>query len=120
MEYVLLIYGDESAGADAQEQEAMFREYGRFTQELRESGAMVGGRPLEASATATTVRVRNGKRSVTDGPYAETKEQLGGFYIVEAAGLDEALEWAAKIPGARRGKIEVRPVLPIPEEAMQP
>ena len=121
MEYTLLIYSNELPDneTDPAERAQMFGEYGRFTQELQDSGAMVGGRPLEPSTTATTVQVRGGERLVTDGPYAETKEQLGGFYLVEAETLDDALDWAAKIPGARNGTIEVRPVMPIPQEAMQ-
>jgi hypothetical protein len=121
VQYMLLIYSNElPENEPSPEQRAqMFQEYGRFTQELQESGAMVDGRPLESSATATTVQVRDGERLVTDGPYAETKEQLGGFYIVETETLDDALDWAAKIPGARNGTIEVRPVMPVPQEAVR-
>ena len=112
MEYMLLIYGSE---ADAKkisgaEQGEIFQGYMTFTQELTKSGKNKGGAPLEQSTTATTVRVRNGKTVVTDGPFAETKEQLGGYYIVEAKDLDEAISIAAKIPGAKYGSIEVRPV----------
>ena len=82
-----------------------------FTQDLTKSGKNKGGTPLEQTTTATTVRVRNGKTVVTDGPFAETKEQLGGYYLVEAKDLDEAISIAAKIPGAKHGSIEVRPIM---------
>jgi hypothetical protein len=115
MQYTLLIYDDEQTLANMSEDErnALFAEYGTFTQELRDAGAMVAGEPLQSIQTATTVRVRDGDTLTTDGPFAETKEQLGGFYIVDVASLDEALEWAAKIPSARSGSIEVRPVAQI-------
>jgi hypothetical protein len=121
VQYTLLIYSNElpENETDPAERAQMFEEYGRFTQELEQSGALVLGRPLEPSTTATTVQVRAGERLVTDGPYAETKEQLGGFYIVETETLDDALDWAAKIPGARNGTIEVRPVLPVPQRAVR-
>jgi hypothetical protein len=112
MEYILLIYGSEAEATKmtpAQGQET-FQAYMKFTQELQASGKNKGGNPLERSTTATTVRVRNGKRLVTDGPFAETKEQLGGYYLVEAKDLDEAISIAAKIPGALTGSIEVRPI----------
>ncbi len=85
-----------------------------FTQDLSKTGKNKGGAPLEQTATATTVRVRNGKTIVTDGPFAETKEQLGGYYLVKAKDLDEAISIAARIPGAKFGSIEVRPVVRIP------
>lgn len=112
MQYMLLIYGDQAAMASASEddRQAMYAEYMKFTDDLRSSGAMVGGDELKPSATAKTVTVHNGERLVTDGPFAETKETLGGYYLIEADSEDKALEWAAKIPGARYGKIEVRPV----------
>jgi hypothetical protein len=113
---MLLIYGNEGAQLSEAEQGQLFQEYGAYTQGLRDSGAFVGGDPLQPTSDATTVRVRNGEQLVTDGPFAETKEQLGGYYIVEAASLDEAIEHAAKIPGARKGSIEVRPVMAIPAE----
>jgi Uncharacterized protein conserved in bacteria len=119
MQYVLLIYSDEKVFATFSEDErnAAYAEYGVFTNELRASGGFVDGNPLQGTATATTVQVRDGEQVVTDGPFAETKEQLGGYYIVETDSLDEALQWAAKIPGARYGSIEVRPVLPMTVEA---
>ncbi len=116
MRYALLIYGDE-AGAPAEgsaEGAEMMQAYGTFTQALQQSGAMQGGEPLLPASTATTVRVRGGKTLTTDGPFAETKEQLGGFYLVDCKDLDEAIAWAAKIPGAKDGSIEVRPIMEIP------
>jgi hypothetical protein len=111
MEYLLLIYG----GADGQkltsaELGQLHQEYMAFTQDLTKSGKNKGGNALEPPSTATTVRVRNGKTAVMDGPFAETKEQLGGYYLVDAKDLDEAISIAARIPGAKYGSIEVRPV----------
>jgi hypothetical protein len=112
MQYVLLIYGDQAAMASASEddRQAMYAEYMKFTDDLRTSGALVAGDELQPATTAKTVTVRNGDRLITDGPFAETKETLGGYYLINADSEDKALEWAAKIPGARYGKIEVRPV----------
>ncbi len=93
------------------QQEANMGAYYTFTNELNEAGANLGGEALQPTSTATTVRVRDGKTLTTDGPFAETKEQLGGFYMVKADNLDEAIAWAAKIPGAKNGSIEVRPVM---------
>jgi hypothetical protein len=109
MKYLLLIYGPQTS--DAAPDEAMNREYGQFTQEILESGEMLAGDALQAVDTATSVRVRDGKRSTTDGPFAETKEVLGGYYYVDVKDLDRAIELAGKIPGARHGTIEVRPIL---------
>jgi hypothetical protein len=102
VQYMLLIYGDQSSLDNRSEEERgkMYQAYGTFTQELRDSGAMIAGDALEPTQTLTT-----------DGPFAETKEQLGGYYLIEADSLDEAIEWAAKIPGARHGSVEVRPVM---------
>ena len=113
MQYMLLIYSNEEAWdrRSEEEQGQMMQAYGAFTQELRDSGAMVAGDALEPTETATTVRVQNDETLTTDGPFAETKEQLGGYYLIEAGSLDEAIEWAAKIPGARHGSVEVRPVM---------
>ena len=113
MKYMLLIYGDEAAMAKLNEAEraALFRDYGQFSEGIRRSGNFLAGAPLRPTPTATTVRLREGKRLVTDGPFAETREQLGGYYLVEAKDLDEAIAIAARIPGARTGSIEVRPVL---------
>lgn len=115
MHYVLLIYADPAEYAKmSQEQIASnFQEYNDFTNDLLQRKIYVGGAPLQPISTSTTVRVRNGKTVTTDGPFAETKEQLGGFYIVDVKDLDEATALAAKIPDARIGSIEVRPEMPI-------
>lgn len=117
--YLLLIYVDETLGQNrtAGDGEKMFSEYKAFTQDIVKSGHFKGGEPLESVKTATTVRVRDGKVLRTDGPFAETKEQLGGYYLVQAKDLDEATAIAARIPGAREGSIEVRPVMPMPMPA---
>ena len=116
MQYVLLIYTAEPTEDVPEDQIlAEFAAYDRFTTHIRERGAMKAGEALQPTATATTVRVVDGKTLTTDGPFAETKESLGGFYLVEAADLDQAIEYAAMIPGAAHGSIEVRPVLEIPD-----
>jgi hypothetical protein len=99
-----------------EEGDAFMGEYFAFTEGIRGSGHYVAGEALHPVATATTVRVRNGKLSTTDGPFAETKEQLGGFYLIEAADLNEAIQIAAKIPSAKIGSIEVRPVVDFSQE----
>ena len=116
MQYMLLIYDDEAQWESLSEEErgAIVQEYFALTSDLRERGAFVAGAPLQPTSTATTVRVRDAETVTTDGPFAETKEQLGGYYLIEADSIDEALEWAAKIPSARVGSIEVRPVMQIP------
>ena len=113
MKYLCLIYESEKMyeTMPKEEQDAVFGEYFAFTDGIRQSGQYVAGEALHPVHTATTVRVRNGRLSTTDGPFAETKEQLGGFYLVEARDLNEAIQVAAKIPGARYGSIEVRPVI---------
>jgi hypothetical protein len=118
MQYLLLIYGDQNGWESMSEEERgqVFQAYGSFTQELEQSGAMVAGNALQPTQTATTVRIRNDETLTTDGPFAETKEQLGGYYLVNVDSLDEALDWAAKIPGARHGSIEVRPVMVFEED----
>jgi hypothetical protein len=111
MQYALLIYSPEPTEDVPQEtMAAEMEEYNAFSQHLRDRNAMLGGEALDSTATATTVRVVDGKTITTDGPFAETKETLGGFYLVEASDLDEAIGYAAMIPGARHGCIEVRPV----------
>ena len=113
MKYLCLIY-DEETVIDAMpkgEADAFMGEYMAFTDDIRASGQYIVGEALQPVATATTVRIRNGKLSTTDGPFAETKEQLGGFYLIEARDLNEAIQVAAKIPSARIGSIEVRPVV---------
>jgi len=121
MQYALLIYNDESVmKSGGPERDAMFKAYGEFTQSIVASGHMKGGEALQPTATATTLRVRDGKTLTTDGPYAETKEQLGGFYLIDAKDLDEATKIAARIPGARHGSIEVRPVVELPPDYPRP
>jgi hypothetical protein len=113
MKYAFTIYGDESQrdSATPEQQQEVSQAYGALTQEMEQKGVLVAGDGLYPTATATTVRVRDGQRDVTDGPFAETKEQLGGFYVLDVKDLDEAIEWAAKIPGAQFGSIEIRPVM---------
>jgi len=108
MQYMFLIYDDESDSEHMTPE--IFGEYAKFSEDVRKSGAIRAGAALQSTATATTVRVRDGERLTTDGPFAETKEQLGGYYVLDCKDLDEALELAAKIPSARYGSIEVRPV----------
>ena len=117
MQYLLLINGDREhwQRLSADEQDAMMREFAKLTDDLREVGAYVRGNRLEPAAS--TVRVRDGETIVTDGPYTETKEQLGGYYLIDVDTIDEALECAAKIPVARYGSVEVRPVVPVAVEA---
>jgi hypothetical protein len=112
MRYMLLIYGDERAWASAtpEETQRTFDEYSEYTKWLAEKGWMQGGDPLQTSDQATTVRAANGETLTTDGPFAETKEQLGGYYIVECDDLDQAIEAAARCPGAKYGTMEVRPI----------
>jgi hypothetical protein len=113
MKFVALIYAEESHYADwtPAEAGANMAEHGAFGEAARAAGVFDGGEGLQGTAAATTVRVRDGERLLTDGPFAETKEYLGGFYSLECKDLDEALEWAARIPEAKFGSIEVRPVL---------
>jgi len=113
MQYMLLIYNDPKGWESMSEPDRgeIFGAYGTFTEELQASGKMVAGDALQATDTATSVRVREGETLTTDGPFAETKEVLGGYYLIDVESLDEALEWAAKIPGASYGTIEVRPVV---------
>jgi len=112
MKYLCLIYQDESTSQNVPKAEAekIYGEYLAFTEEIKQSGQYLGGNRLQPTSTATTVRVRNRKLSTTDGPFAETKEQLGGYYLLEARDLNEAIQIAAKIPSARFGSMEVRPV----------
>ena len=121
MQYIFLLYRDERWREALGEKEVaeVQREYIELHRELIERGVFVAGAPLRPTETATTVRVRNEEKVVTDGPFAETKEQLGGYYLIDVESLDEALEWAGRIPSARSGSVEVRPVEPInvPAEA---
>src|SRR5215475_14042952 len=115
MKYLLMIYQDEAArAAETETQRAQLTgEYMQFMKEIQTSGHLKGGEPLRPSTTATCVRVQDGKRMVTDGPYAETREQLGGYFLVEAKDLDEAIGIAERIPGARVGTVEIRPVIDV-------
>ena len=116
MKYLLLIYESEQAwaGVSEAEQGKIFQEYMDYTGGIKRSGNYIAGEALQPVSTATTVRVKNGKTLTTDGPFAETREQLGGFYMVEAKDLDEAIKLATGIPAARTGSIEVRPIMPTP------
>jgi hypothetical protein len=113
MKYMLLIYLDEQA-LDETERQKCYVESTQLAHELHSNGQFLATSPLYPTSTATTVRVRDGKRLVTDGPFAETREQLGGYYLVEARNLDEAIGIAGRIPGARVGTVEIRPVIEIP------
>ena len=113
MKYMLLIYLDEQALSEAERQEC-YAESTQLAQEIHSSGQYLAANPLHPTSMATSVRVRNGKRLVTDGPFAETREQLGGYFLIEANNLDEAIGIAARIPMARKGTVEVRPVIDIP------
>jgi hypothetical protein len=112
MQYLMLIYHSETGFEKTSEKDmnAIYQEYGQLREDLLAKGKFVGGNQLTATSTATSVRVRDGKRVVTDGPFAETKEQLGGYFLVNAEDLDEAIAIAARIPSARNGTIEVRPI----------
>lgn len=115
MKYLLLIYGQEAAMMSAPKEAVtqMMAAYGAYSEAMKKAGVLVGGERLRPSGDATTVRGSNGKTQVLNGPYAETKEQLGGYYIVDAPDLDAALSWAKRCPGAQHGSIEVRPVWPM-------
>jgi len=117
MRYMLLIYDDEQLWANMAEAErdGIMAEYMAYSDEAFGAGVAKAGDALQPTSSATTVRIRDGQTLTTDGPFAETKEQLGGYYLVEAADLDEAVRWAAKIPSAKVGSIEVRPVMECPE-----
>jgi len=110
MKYMLLIYADENAWTEP-ERQACYDESTRLCQDLADHGQFISASPLQPVSTATSVQVRGGKRLVTDGPFAETREQLGGYFMVTARDLDEAIEIAGRIPGARKGTVEVRPVV---------
>jgi len=113
MKYMLLIYLDEQALSETERQDC-YAESTQLAHDLKSNGQYVAANPLHPTAMATSVRVRNGKRLVTDGPFAETREQLGGYFLIDAKNLDEAIAIAAKIPMARKGTVEVRPVIEIP------
>ena len=113
MKYLCLIYDDEKNWEKLPREttDSMNGEYFAFTQDIQKSGHFIGGEALQPTQTATTVRIRNGKVSTTDGPFAETKEQLGGYYLVEARDLNDAIQVASRIPSARTGSVEVRPIM---------
>jgi hypothetical protein len=113
MKYLLLIYADEGAWTDS-EREQCYEESTNLAHQLKANGQFLATNPLKPVATATSVRVRNGKRMVTDGPFAETREQLGGYFLIDARDLDEAIAVAERIPGARKGTVEIRPVQELP------
>ncbi len=116
MQYLLLIYDPETTWQTMPEAErnALFGQYMQFTKDIKASGHLLGGNALQPTHTATTVRVREGKTATTDGPFAETREQLGGYYLIEAKDLDEATKIAARIPSSKFGSIEVRPIMAMP------
>ncbi|HRF49448.1 MAG TPA: YciI family protein [Anaerolineales bacterium] len=113
MQYIMLIYGNEQADAamSKAEQDAWMGEWFAYTEELRKAGISSAGDPLHPTSTATTVRSKDGKIVTTHGPFAETKEQLGGYYVLNCKDLDEAIAWASKCPGARTGSLELRPIV---------
>lgn len=113
MKYMLLIYLEEQALSEA-EREQCYEESAEFANQLHAGGQYLGAAPLHPVSTATSVRVRDGKRLVTDGPFAETREQLGGFFLIDAKDLDDAIDIAARIPAGRWGTVEIRPVVEIP------
>jgi hypothetical protein len=121
MKFMLLLWGEEGQWADMSEEEtaAEMARWEDYTNQLVGAGVMVSGEGLQPSATSKMLRIENGERVVTDGPFAETKEQLGGFYVIECGSFDEALEWAAKLPSAERGPTEVRPVIPYEEMGIE-
>ena len=112
MKFMLLIHGDEQAMMRANSTNTLSPDFTAYNEALIKAGVMIAGDRLSPTTTATSVRIRDGKTEMLDGPYAETREQFGGYYLIEAADKEEALEWAAKCPAARAGTIEVRPVWP--------
>jgi hypothetical protein len=113
MKYMLLLYADEQAWSEG-EREKCYEESSQVAHQLKSKGQYLAASPLQPVATATSVRVRDSKRLVTDGPFAETREQLGGFFMVNAKDLDEAIDIAGQLPGARKGTVEIRPVIEVP------
>jgi len=112
MQYLALIYGDQTVweSLSPEERQEVYAQYGAFSEEAQEAGVIVTGEELDSTSTATTVRVRGDETLVTDGPFAELKEALGGYFVLECGSMDDACAWAAKIPGATHGAIEVRPI----------
>ena len=113
MRYMLLIYGDEQALGET-EREECYVESTQLAHQIKSSGQYLAANPLHPTSMATSVRVRNGKRLVTDGPFAETREQLGGYFLIDAKNLDEAIDIAERIPAARLGTVEIRPIMEVP------
>jgi hypothetical protein len=113
MKYILLIYGDEKAWTQSQLEDC-YKESSQLVQQLKASGQCLDSAPLHSVTTATSVQVRDGKKFVTDGPFAETREQLGGYYLIDAEHLDAAIDIAERIPAARKGTIEIRPIVELP------
>jgi hypothetical protein len=113
MKFLATIYGDESGWATATEEELaqVMRAYEAFGRDAAEAGVLLGGDALHPTPAGKTIRIRDGEQIVTDGPFAETKEQLGGYYLLECRDLDEAVAWGARIPGAHQGSVEVRPIM---------
>lgn len=118
MRYLCLLYDNEAAGAELWEKEGdqIMAEYYAFTDEIQQSGQYLGGEALQPVASATTVRVRQGRLQTTDGPFAETKEQLGGYYLIEATDLNEAIRIASRIPACKTGCVEIRPIMELPPQ----
>ena len=116
MRYLALIYSEEAdpASVSAEQWQGVMDAYNTFTADARAAGVMLAGEALQPTSTATTVRVRDGRTLTTDGPFAETREALGGYYLFEAKDLDEAIEWAARLPGSWFGSVEVRPIMELP------
>jgi hypothetical protein len=119
MKYMLLIYADEQVWTEG-ERQACYGESTQLAHQLQAKGQYLAANPLQPVATATSVKVRDGKRLVTDGPFAETREQLGGYFLVDAKNLDEAIKIAGQIPAARKGTVEIRPVVEIPDLPVAP
>jgi hypothetical protein len=119
MKYLMMIYRDDAASAalSPEAMQNMMARYNKVNEEMKEAGVYISGNPLKPATTATTVRVRTGKVQTTDGPFAETKEQLGGYFLLECKDLDEAIQWASKIPHAAECAVEVRPVMSMGQAA---
>ncbi|TWT96987.1 YCII-related domain protein [Botrimarina colliarenosi] len=119
MKYMLLIYGEENAWTDQERQECMLESM-EISDELAAEGKWIASSPLHPVATATCVRVRDQRREITDGPFAETTEQLGGYYLIDVADLDEAIAIAQRLPPAKKGTVEIRPLFPLPDRDFEP
>jgi len=114
MKYMLMMYFEENTALTQEQREHCYLESAEFAQKLHEQGKFLGAAPLQPTSTATSLRLENGKRVVTDGPFAETREQLGGFFLIEAKDLDEAIDIASRVPGGRWGTVEIRPLVEVP------